>query len=218
MECSTFVEKLQVPVAAEAIKVQSVYRALQRVQERRSKRGQRYEASVVLTLMLLAKLAGEKTVSGIAQWVRLRAAWVQAQLPFKDERLPCANTYQYVCDHVAVDELNQYLGELFVSAPPVVAATNPVGTTAAASVVPTGCGWQEFARDAACDPRQSRRAGGWVVPCDGASHAAAAQEFQQRQGTGSWQAYWLRPYHSWSQPCICSISACCAVIMASAKA
>ena len=31
--------------------------------------------------MLLAKLAGEKTVCEIAQWVRLRAPWVQEQLP-----------------------------------------------------------------------------------------------------------------------------------------
>lgn len=135
MECSTFVEKMQVPSHGERVEGQSVYRALQRVRDQRCKRGQRYSAAVVLTLMLLAKLAGEKTVSGIAQWVRLRAAWVREQLPFKDERLPCANTYQYVCDHVAVDELNQYLGELFVSAEPRRATTNPVGTTAAASVV-----------------------------------------------------------------------------------
>lgn len=115
MECSTFIEKMQVPLGGEGVNVASVYRALERVTDRRGKRGRRYTAAVVLTLMLLAKLAGEKTVSGIAEWVRLRAEWVRGELPFKDERLPCANTYQYICDHVAVAELNQYLGELFVS-------------------------------------------------------------------------------------------------------
>src|SRR5262245_7711231 len=110
MECNTFVEKMQVPQTGEAVAACSVYQVLLRVRDRRGKRGQRYPAAVVLTLMLLAKLAGEKTVSGIADWVRLRAAWVRTQLPFKDERLPCANTYAYVCDHVDVDELNQYLG------------------------------------------------------------------------------------------------------------
>lgn len=113
MECSTFVGKMQVPVAGEQVEAGSVYRALLRVKDRRQQRGQRYPAAVVLTLLLLAKLAGEKSVSGIAEWVRLRGVWVRAQLPFKDERLPCANTYAYVCDHVDVDELNQYLGELF---------------------------------------------------------------------------------------------------------
>jgi predicted transposase YbfD/YdcC len=122
MECSTFVEKMQVPSTGEPVAADSIYRALLQVKDRRGQRGQRYTAAVVLTLILLAKLAGEKTVSGIAAWVRLRAEWVQAQLPFKDERLPCANTYQYVCDHVAVDELNQYLGALFA---PVAQAAPP---------------------------------------------------------------------------------------------
>lgn len=115
MECSTFIEKMQVPPAVAQIEAGSLYTVLLRVKDRRKARGQRYAAAVVMTLMLLAKLAGQKTVSGIAEWVRLRAEWVRAQLPFKDERLPCANTYQYVCDHVAVDELNQSLGEWFDS-------------------------------------------------------------------------------------------------------
>lgn len=121
MECSIFVKKMQVPGAGEQVEADSVYRTLLRVKDRRKQRGQRYTAAVVLTLMLLAKLAGEKTVSGIAEWVRLGAEWVRDQLPFKDERLPCANTYQYVCDHVAVDELNQYLGEMFAPAEAVAA-------------------------------------------------------------------------------------------------
>jgi predicted transposase YbfD/YdcC len=113
MECSTFLEKMQVPQGEMQIEAGSLYTVLLRVKDGRKARGQRYTAAVVLTLMLLAKLAGQKTVRGIAEWVRLRAAWVRAQLPLKDERLPCANTYQYVCDHVDVDELNQYLGEWF---------------------------------------------------------------------------------------------------------
>jgi len=84
MECNTFIAKMQVPQAGEPVAAKSVCQALLRVKDRRGKRGQRYPAPVVLTLMLLAKLAGEKTVSGIAQWVRLRAAWVREQLPFKD--------------------------------------------------------------------------------------------------------------------------------------
>jgi predicted transposase YbfD/YdcC len=131
---------MQVPSTGEVVEAQSVYRALQRVRDGRGKRGQRYAAAVVLSLMLLAKLAGEKTVSGIAEWVRLRAEWVQAELPFKDERLPCANTYQYVCDHVDVAELNQYLGELFASGCGTGAAMASTAQAAAPvpPTVPTG--------------------------------------------------------------------------------
>jgi len=117
MECSTFLEKMQVPTAAVQVEVGSLYSVLLRVKDGRKARGQRYAAAVVLTLMLLAKLAGQKTESGIAEWGRLRGEWVREQLPMKDERLPCANTYQYVCDHVEVDELNQYLGEWFDALP-----------------------------------------------------------------------------------------------------
>jgi hypothetical protein len=54
---------------------------------------------VVLTLLVLAKLAGETKMSGIAQWARLRAEWLSRVLSLHAGKAPCANTYQYVCDH-----------------------------------------------------------------------------------------------------------------------
>jgi hypothetical protein len=87
-------------VCLEGREVCSLYERLQRVPDRRKRRGKRYEAAVVLTLLVLAKLAGETKVSGIAQWARLRASWLSQVLPLRSEKLPCANTYQYVCDHI----------------------------------------------------------------------------------------------------------------------
>ena len=84
----------------EASRILSLYERMQRVKDRRERRGRRYEAATVLTLLALAKLAGEKTISGLAHWVRLRGAWLRELLPLSDHRLPCANTYQYICDHV----------------------------------------------------------------------------------------------------------------------
>lgn len=134
MEYNTFVEKIQMPAKGEQVEVKSVYQALLRVPDGRRQRGQRYPAATVLTLMLLAKLAGEKTLSGIAEWVRLRGTWVRSQLAFKDERLPCANTYAYVCDHVNVAELNQCLGALFATTPPIAVNRPPTQETTAAVV------------------------------------------------------------------------------------
>jgi hypothetical protein len=37
-------------------------------------------------------MAGEKTVSGVARWLRLRGEWLQEVLPSRDQRLPCGNT------------------------------------------------------------------------------------------------------------------------------
>ena len=69
--------------------VQSLYELLRQVPDSRHPRGRRYEAATVLVILLLAKLAGESTISGIAHWAKLRETWLKAALGLK--RLPCAN-------------------------------------------------------------------------------------------------------------------------------
>jgi predicted transposase YbfD/YdcC len=83
--------------------VQSLYALLRQVPDYRAKRGRRYEAATVLVILLLAKLAGESSLSGIAHWARLREAWLRETLGV--QRLPCANTYAYICAHLDVAEL-----------------------------------------------------------------------------------------------------------------
>lgn len=83
--------------------VQSLYEILRQVPDYRHKRGRRYEAATVLVLVLLAKMAGERTMSGVAEWVRLRQAWLMEVLGLK--RVPCTNTYHYICAHVEASEL-----------------------------------------------------------------------------------------------------------------
>jgi len=78
--------------------IQSLYQALQSVPDRRCKRGRRYPAAVVLTLLLMAKMAGEQTIAGVAQWVEERIELLGHWLPLT--RAPCANTYRYVCAHL----------------------------------------------------------------------------------------------------------------------
>lgn len=90
----------------------SLYEALQRVPDSRCKRGRRYSAALVLTLLLLAKLAGEQTIAGIAQWVSQRQELLAQWLPLV--RTPCANTYRYICAHTdaqaLLDTLSSVLG------------------------------------------------------------------------------------------------------------
>jgi predicted transposase YbfD/YdcC len=84
--------------------VQSLYALLAQVPDYRDRRGRRDEAATVLVIVLLAKLAGESTLSGIAHWAQLREAWLKATLGLT--RLPCANTYHYIFAHLDVNELN----------------------------------------------------------------------------------------------------------------
>lgn len=102
-------------------RVQDLYMVLCSVTDGRKQRGRRYEAAVVLTVMLLAKLAGVQELSAIAQWVRLRLAWLQSVLPLP--KGPCANTYRYVCEHIDCRELNAKLAAFFQQGKPQ--ASNP---------------------------------------------------------------------------------------------
>lgn len=86
-----------------AEQVESLHEMLRPVPDYRHRRGRRYKVATVLVILLLAKLACESIVSGMAHWSRLRESWLKAALGLK--RLPCTNTYHYVCAHVDVNGL-----------------------------------------------------------------------------------------------------------------
>ena len=52
--------------------------------------------ALILTLIVLAKLAGMTTPGAIAEWVRLRAGWLRKVLPVRRKTFPCAATYSNV--------------------------------------------------------------------------------------------------------------------------
>jgi predicted transposase YbfD/YdcC len=108
MQCITEVRATHTATQAQ---ICSLYQRLQAVPDYRGKRGRRYEAATVMVIVLLAKLAGEESVSGIAEWARLRAPWLQSVLGIA--RLPCANTYAYICAHLDMCELNAQIATYF---------------------------------------------------------------------------------------------------------
>jgi predicted transposase YbfD/YdcC len=108
MQCITEVQATHTATDAQ---IHSLYEQLQAVADYRSKRGRRYEAATVMVIVLLAKLAGEESVSGIAEWARFRAEWLQSALGLS--RLPCANTYAYICAHLDMCELNAQIATDF---------------------------------------------------------------------------------------------------------
>lgn len=119
MKSHPWIAEIEIPEQVMDVAAESLYAVLQGVNDQRAKRGQRYEAALVLTLMLLAKLASEQSLRGIAQWVHLRVTWLQTVLPCLDTRTPCANTYRYI--HINVDELNHSLGRFFAQAHEAIA-------------------------------------------------------------------------------------------------
>src|SRR6266516_1768767 len=80
MDYSTIAETLaQVRPSSQADAL-TLYKALEQVRDGRKKRGVRYRLALILTLIVLAKLAGETSLSGVAQWVRERKEYLAQAL------------------------------------------------------------------------------------------------------------------------------------------
>lgn len=76
--------------------VGSLYAELSSMQDRRHAKGKRYPLALVLLLIILAKLCGEDTPTGIAEWVHLRREQLVDCLELERQTLPCHNTYRRV--------------------------------------------------------------------------------------------------------------------------
>src|SRR5579885_2708497 len=70
----------------------SLYRAFEQVTDGRKAKGKRYPLPLLLTLLLLGKLAGETGINGIVDWVNERAGWLRRQLNWP-KRFPTNSTY-----------------------------------------------------------------------------------------------------------------------------
>lgn len=94
--------------------VNSLYAAFQQLKDKRKARGKRYELAVILTLSVLAKLAGEDEPEGMAEWVKLRAEILRGSLGIKREAMPHAVTYRRVLGQaVSIAEFEAVRGEFF---------------------------------------------------------------------------------------------------------
>ncbi|MEE4238538.1 MAG: ISAs1 family transposase [Anderseniella sp.] len=84
----------------------------------RGARGKIYPLSMILTMVILAKLAGEDKPTGITEWIRLRCDSFVKLFNAKHRRMPCLNIIRGVLqDIVSLAELqkifNHYLYETY---------------------------------------------------------------------------------------------------------
>ena len=70
----------------------SLYQALQGLPDPRRAQGKRYSLALILCLVVLAKLAGQKTLSGATEWIRHRAATLAQRFELRREQMPCQMT------------------------------------------------------------------------------------------------------------------------------
>lgn len=73
---------------------------LNKIPDGRSNKGKIYPLPLVLTYILMAKLAGCDKPSAIFNWVRQRQENLLAMLDTPHQRVPCLNTYRTILDEV----------------------------------------------------------------------------------------------------------------------
>jgi predicted transposase YbfD/YdcC len=86
---------------------------LQQITDPRKARGVRYPLVILLVLLILAKLGGEDSMKGMAEWVRLREQALLRLLRVGRERLPHQTTYERVLAELDIEELEQVTGNFF---------------------------------------------------------------------------------------------------------
>ena len=86
----------------------SLYAHFQTLQDSRNPKGLRYQLVTILVMVTMAKLCGQDTPSGIADWVKHRAKQFIEVLGLKYKAMPHHSTYRRILGEViSVDELEQ---------------------------------------------------------------------------------------------------------------
>ena len=92
----------------------SVFDFLSRLEDRRNAWGLRYKLVHILTFVLLAKLAGEDRLSGIAEWVWHRKEALARALGLERPQAPHRTTYSRILgETLDVAELEEAAGRFF---------------------------------------------------------------------------------------------------------
>jgi hypothetical protein len=115
MYLTLFDDGVQLGQDAEEVDILSVYEAFEQVQDRRKDRGKRYPLALVLTLLLLGKMAGAQTVSGIVDWTHQRKYWLKKQLNWP-KGFPVNSTYTGAMSQCDAEEVSQAIRQLILKA------------------------------------------------------------------------------------------------------
>lgn len=101
----------------------SLCEELSKVQDGRKARGRRYSLMTMLILMLVAKLSGEDTPDGMADWAKQREAELVRMLGLKHTQTPHASTYGRVLrKHINPAQFEAVIHDYFARQPDVKVA------------------------------------------------------------------------------------------------
>jgi hypothetical protein len=114
MDYTTLAIPIDEGKSLEPVAVASLYKALHQLSDPRRGQGKRYELALILCLLLLAKMAGQTSLSGATDWIRHRAATLAEQFGLRRKSMPCQMTYCNVLARVDAKHLDELLHAFFV--------------------------------------------------------------------------------------------------------
>jgi predicted transposase YbfD/YdcC len=97
----------------ETLPVNSLYHTLQALPDPRRRQGTRYELALVLSLLVLAKLAGQTSLSAATDWVRHHRVPLSERFGLRRQKMPCQMTYCNVLTLVDSKQLDELLSAFF---------------------------------------------------------------------------------------------------------
>ncbi len=98
------------------VDLHSLFESFAKLHDSRDAHGVRYALVTLLVFVLLAKLAGENSLSGIAEWVQLRKDALAEALHLKKPRGPHVSTYSRLLGYVVdVNEFEQVVHDYFAA-------------------------------------------------------------------------------------------------------
>jgi predicted transposase YbfD/YdcC len=127
------------------IDISALYAQFARVPDQRKRRGTRYPLAVLLTVAVLAKLAGASQPRALADWARERAGELAAWLGLKGATMPHPTTWSRVFGNGVAVEAVEVATQHLLSPPPGSEVPPPASTHIALDgktlrgTIPAGC-------------------------------------------------------------------------------
>jgi predicted transposase YbfD/YdcC len=92
----------------------SLYEALQSLPDPRRGQGKRYQLALLVSLLVLAKLAGQTTLSAATEWIRHRGKEIAKHFELPRTQMPCQMTYCRMLARVDAHRLDELLAAFFI--------------------------------------------------------------------------------------------------------
>lgn len=92
----------------------SLYTICKQIGDKRAARGKQYDLAGLLMVLVLAKLAGMKSLSGASDWGRDQGTRLREHLNLSWKQMPCANTYKYALIRLDSQKINEQFREWLV--------------------------------------------------------------------------------------------------------